>query len=334
MGFLNAFGLGGPKPESTSDALTINPENKSTAGQNSEKIRTKFRDRLKKVWGNTWGRGLLIASGLIMSGLAFAGVSTMLPKWEDMPTWEEGQQWLKGVTEALTSGGALPIEAASVAPLPAEVVPPPSTEVPQPSTEQVVATPEQAAPSEKVAEYTLTDSDGITQAVMKLKAELGDAAPEWLKDIKTPQDVAEWARLNNFYTPDQVQDSIIMHKGDVLSIDKFGNLSITNPDGSVDVLTDGQGRATPNALGNRDFSDSVPTELPDDRVAQLQTYTAVINNPPVESFAGQNPWPVDSTEYRAWEGMRDFISTHATGDSWKTSDVPVSDYLSKLTFAK
>lgn len=187
---------------------------------------------------------------------------------------------------------------------------------------------------ESVADYELTDGDGITQAVMKLKANwpAGTPMPPWLENIHTQQDVAEWARLNHFYTPDQVRDSVIMYKGDVVSIDMQGELVLKSHDGTLRVVTDAQGRAMPGSLLERDFSDSVPTELPDGRAAELLTQTAVIQNPPVESFAGHNPWPPETTEYRTWEGMRDFITTYATGDAWKTSKLPVGDYLKSLKF--
>lgn len=114
-------------------------------------------------------------------------------------------------------------------------------------------------PDEAVAQYELTDGDGITQGLEKLRNQLGDDAPQWLKDLDTKEKLAEWATKNKWYSPDQVKDSVIMHKGDVLSIDAQGNLSIHNANGSLEARTDVLGRAGPKALGTRDFSDTVPT---------------------------------------------------------------------------
>lgn len=228
--------------------------------------------------------------------------------------------------------------AASMAPtVPApEVATPPAVETPQPAAAAPAAEAPKATIPETVKDYPLTDGDGITQGVMQLKEDWpkGVPMPTWLENIKTPQDVAEWARVNHFYTPEQVKDSIIMHQGDVLSVTKEGELILKNPDGTYNVITDSTGRAMPDPIPNRDFSDTVPTELPDARADQLLVQAAQINNPPVESFAGQNPWPVDSTEYRSWEAMRDFIMTHAPGDAWKTSEVTVSEYLQHLKVTK
>ena len=134
------------------------------------------------------------------------------------------------------------------------------------------AAPEQPAPApapeptHPAVEYTLTDGDGITQAVKHLKEHWpeGVKMPEWLEKLKTPEDYAKWAEDNHFYTPDEVKDSVIMYKGDVISVDSNGELkivsSVHNPEHATDTLTDGRGVASPNTvLSSRDFSDSMPT---------------------------------------------------------------------------
>ena len=111
-----------------------------------------------------------------------------------------------------------------------------------------------------VGKYELNDGDGITQAIMKLKAATPDELePQWLKDINTGADAAAWAEKHDLYNPDNVNDSVIMHKGDTLSLDKSGSLSIQTASGTFETLSDGQGRwDTSNVLASREFSDTVP----------------------------------------------------------------------------
>lgn len=284
-----------------------------------------------KELGWTRSTGIVIAGTVIGTAVGFEtfsedGFRGLIEYFSNLPNLSDLAP--DGTVAASMAPTVPPVEAPVPATPPVEVAPstPPAETADAPK----------ATMPETVKDYALTDGDGITQGVMQLKEDWpkGVPMPAWLENIKTPQDIAEWARINHFYTPDQIKDSIIMHQGDVLSVTKEGELILKNPDGTYNVITDSTGRAMPDPIPNRDFSDTVPTELPDARADQLLVQAAQINNPPVESFAGQNPWPVDSTEYRSWEAMRDFIMTHAPGDAWKTSEVTVSEYLQQLKVTK
>lgn len=98
-------------------------------------------------------------------------------------------------------------------------------------------------------EYSLAGSDGITQGIMELRDKWpkGQPMPDWLNAIEKPSDAARWAEQNGWYKPGAVKDSVVMYKGDVLSVDTSGKLTIKAADGSV------------VNLATRPFSDTMPT---------------------------------------------------------------------------
>lgn len=125
---------------------------------------------------------------------------------------------------------------------------PPVKPVPVPPVSE--ATPVETGTEPKlVAEYELGDKDGITQGIMKLKEgwPKGVDMPKWLEDVKTPADAARWAEASGYFKPSEAKDSVIMYKGDTLSVDASGKFQIRNAEGPVDLKT-------------RGFSDTVPTK--------------------------------------------------------------------------
>lgn len=221
---------------------------------------------------------------------------------------------------------------------------------PMPGPEKTLAGLEPVTPTEtdffmpdSVAEYTIGTGDGITHGILELKETLeasGGRMPDWLNQINTPGEAAEWAQKNHFYTPDFPQDSVMMHKGEVLGIDTQGNLSIRYLNGEIQTLTNEFGNAAPDALSGRVFTDSlpssalsIPAEISADTLTHVYANAEHFGNASVSYFAGENPYLSGTSGHRAWEDIVTFLGTR--GDtSWQTNNMPLIEYLKEFGGAR
>jgi hypothetical protein len=131
-----------------------------------------------------------------------------------------------------------------------------------------------------------------------------------------------------------------MYEGDTLGVDKFGHLAIQHADGSIDVLTDGQGVATPDALGTRAFSDTdggvtsavtapetVTTPAPVAETVATQTPAEPAVVPPTEAAPVQAPVSTPEVVPGA-EVVAPQLELRALIDSWFGSVAGLQTYVS------
>ncbi len=214
-----------------------------------------------------------------------------------------------------------------------------------PGTETMPTGPESIAPTgtdffmqDSVTEHVIGTGEGITHGILELKETwpAGTDMPGWLENIDTPSEAAEWAQKNHLYNPDVAQDSLLMHKGEVLGIDAQGNLQIRYLNGDIRELTDSLGNVKPDALSGRVFTDtvasgalSVPTEISADTLTQIYSSAESFGNASVSYFAEPNPFNPGTSSYGAWEDIVSFLNTG--GDtSWQKIDMPLIEFLQKF----
>lgn len=331
-------------PASEGISTTYNPEQAAEKRHRLREAVAGLKNRFKKEARWDGWLGLKPVAVLTLIAIAAGVADVTAPRLDDLQNILE--QNFEGFEGWVTSmfGPTDTTEASVVSPAPGEG----GTKTDSaPAASQLVATQEGAkAPSEipaaekVIGSYTLTDGDGITQGLMKLKAELGDQAPDWLKKLNTPAEYAEWAENNGWYAPGEERDSVVMHKGDVLRINALNELTIHSADGSFEARTDVAGRVSPEALGTRDFSDTVPTkeapsvgiEISDAQKDAVLIASAKLGEVTLASFALENPHPTGTAEAAAWETVHSMLKTMP--DDWKTSTMTLGEFLHKAGFVK
>lgn len=201
--------------------------------------------------------------------------------------------------------------------------------------EQVTPTPTETLIPNAVVEHTIGTGEGITHSILELKETwpAGTDMPGWLENIDTPSEAAEWAQKNGFYNPDVAQDSLLMHKGEVLGIDTQGNLQIRYLNGDTKALTDSFGNVTSGVREGLVFTDtvaggglSVPTEISADTLTHAYANAEYFGNASVSYFAEPNPYLPGTSGHRAWEDIVNFLNTG--GDtSWQNESMSLKEYL-------